>query len=61
MRVSKCYIGYYYYNEIYQPLLYAHINSRYNSFKSEVMKDSNCDSSVQGKVYRYNPDEVDTD
>ena len=30
----------YYYNVIYQPWLFAHINSRYNAFKSEKLKDS---------------------
>ena len=29
-----------YYNVIYQPLLFAHINSRYHAYKSEVLKDS---------------------
>ena len=30
----------YYYNVIYQLWLFAHINSRYNAFKSEILKDS---------------------
>ena len=33
-----------YYNVIYQPSLYAHINSRYHAFKSEVLKDSHCET-----------------
>ena len=28
---------------IYQPLLFAHINSRYHAFKLEVLKDSHCE------------------
>ena len=32
----------YYYNVIYQPSLFAHINSRYHAVKSEVLKDSHC-------------------
>ena len=33
---------YYYYNVIYQPSLFSHINSRYHAFKSEVLKDRHC-------------------
>ena len=29
---------------IYQPSLFAHINSRYHAFKSEVLKDSHCET-----------------
>ena len=29
---------------IYQPSLFAHINSRYHAFKSEFLKDSNCET-----------------
>ena len=29
---------------IYQPSLFAHINSRYNAFKSEVLKDGHCET-----------------
>ena len=29
---------------IYQPSLLAHINSRYHAFKSEVLKDSDCET-----------------
>ena len=29
---------------IYQPSLFAHINSRYHVFKSEVLKDSDCET-----------------
>ena len=29
---------------IYQPSLFAHINSRYHAFKSEVLKDSHCEA-----------------
>ena len=36
--------GDYYHNVIYQPLLFAHINSRYYAFKSEVLKDSHCET-----------------
>ena len=34
----------YYYNVIYQPWLFVHINSRYNAFKSEILKDSHCET-----------------
>ena len=34
----------YYYNKIHQPSLFAHINSRYHAFKSEVLKDSHCET-----------------
>ena len=34
----------YYYNVIYQPSLFAHINIRYHAFKSEVLKDSHCET-----------------
>ena len=29
---------------MYQPSLFAHINSRYHAFKSEVLKDSHCET-----------------
>ena len=46
---------------IYQPLLFAHIDSRYHVFKSEVLTGSHCEkSSVLGKAYGYNSDGVDT-
>ena len=32
----------YYYNVIYQPLLFAHTHSRYHAFKSEFRTDSHC-------------------
>ena len=34
----------YYDNVICQPSLFAHINSRYHAFKSEVLKDSHCET-----------------
>ena len=34
----------YYDNDICQPSLFAHINSRYHAFKSEVLKDSHCET-----------------
>ena len=34
----------YYYNVIYQPSLFAHINSRYHAFNSEVLKDGHCET-----------------
>ena len=34
----------YYHNVIYQPSLFAHINSRYHAFKLEVLKDSHCET-----------------
>ena len=34
----------YYNNVIYQPSLFAHINSKYDAFKSEVLKDSPCET-----------------
>ena len=36
----------YYYNVIYQPSLFAHINSRYHAFKVEVLKDSHCETAM---------------
>ena len=42
---------------IYQPSLFAHINSIYHAFKSEVLKDSHCETTQYG----YNSDGVDTD
>ena len=32
------------YDVIYQPSLFAHINSRYHAFKSKVLKDSDCET-----------------
>ena len=34
----------YYYNVIYQPSLFAHINNRYHAFKLEVLRDSHCET-----------------
>ena len=42
----------YYYNVIYQPLLFAHINSKYHAFKVEVLKDSLCETAQFWARYR---------
>ena len=41
----------YFYNVIYQPSLFAHINSRYHAFKSEVLKDSHCETAQFRAMY----------
>ena len=41
------------YNVIYQPLLFALINSRYNAFKAEVLKDSHCETADFLARYMY--------
>ena len=43
----------YYYNVIYQPSLFAHINSRYHAFKAEVLKDSHCETAQFWARYMY--------
>ena len=52
-----------YYNVIYQPSLFAHINRRYHAFKAEVLKDSHCETAQfwARYIYIYNSDGVDTD
>ena len=38
---------------IYQPSLFAHINSRYHAFKAEVLKDSHCETAQFWAKYKY--------
>ena len=42
-----------YYNVIYQPSLFAHINSRYHAFKAEVLKDSHSKTVQFWATYMY--------
>ena len=36
---------------IYQPSLFAHLNSRYHAFKSEVLKDGHCETAQFWAAY----------
>ena len=38
---------------IYQPSLFAHINSRYHEFNAEVLKDSHCETVQFWARYMY--------